>query len=155
MTITIDKNRYQLGLWNAEMPEQAAKEAHEHGVFEGCTNVSLLVHVCAAKDGPPTRDWVLTFRFRYSRTTDPFDQEDKKNWHRAEITDLSEEEVIEKVEETIKNPKLEVSNWEFIPLRCMGRDAVTILQQWNLRTGSNWIHTKRLSKEEEKDMYPD
>jgi len=46
-------------------------------------------------------DHILTYRFRYSHSPDPWDDKDEKHWYELKITDHSEREIIDKVRKSI------------------------------------------------------
>jgi hypothetical protein len=39
--------------------------------------------------------YAIIYRFRYYNSADPFDEEDKKNWYSAKVTDKNEKELVD------------------------------------------------------------
>jgi hypothetical protein len=99
--------------------------------------------------------WIVTLRWRYSkkRNGDPYDEEDEKSWWKGECDGkLTEEEVIEKIDELYAQPIPKFIHKEFLPIRASGEQAIDTLAA---HAGhSNSLHVRRVPKEEEDKYHP-
>ena len=88
----------------------------------------------------------ITYRFRYYNSSDPFDEDDEKNWYSGEVTGQNEAEAITTIHDTFMPIISAINgNAEFTGIirgdRSLDEFIAKFMEQ-------DFVHTKSVSKEQ-------
>src|SRR3990167_671736 len=121
----IKETDYILGIWFAE---------DKNG-----NNFIMLVK----RDKNTPKEWIGEYRFRYKVDDKIFDSDDKKSFYEFSIIDLTEKEVLAKIESFFESIKIVYSfKNEYVEIK-------GDVQKFMFRAAqAEWMNLKRLSKEE-------
>lgn len=136
MTLQLQDNDYILGIWFSES--------------KNFGNIMVIM-----KKGDNDKTWEGHVRIRYysSKSSDPFNGEDEKSFYGISFKDAIESEMIEKIEEFIKNftcndlfGELKSLDHPFISDRVIVQGNLDIMM--DKVKDKDWFHLKKLNDKE-------